>query len=159
KLIGQEEIWENLKKANAVQRAWGWFQGALEGLLGFVRQIPTLFVNAFKALEVIDLILVPKAFAKLASVFGGFIANFLRWAGNAMWKPLEIIFEVVSPTTLAYLRRTGAALMGILKDPLPFMRNLVRAGTLGLQNFADNFVEHLKAGLIDWLTGSLPGVY
>src|SRR4029077_3120486 len=30
---------------------------------------------------------------------------------------------------------------------------------LGLQNFADNFGTHLKAGLIDWLTGSLPGVY
>ena len=26
-------------------------------------------------------------------------------------------------------------------------------------NFADNFLDHLKAGLIDWLTGSLPGIY
>ena len=31
KLIGQEEIWENIKKANAIPRAWAWFQGALQG--------------------------------------------------------------------------------------------------------------------------------
>src|SRR5439155_20510650 len=30
---------------------------------------------------------------------------------------------------------------------------------LGFHNFADHFLTHLKAGLIDWLTGSLPGIY
>src|SRR5882724_906267 len=33
KLIGQEEIWENIKKGNAIQRAYTWFQGALAGLM------------------------------------------------------------------------------------------------------------------------------
>ena len=65
KLIGQEEIWENMKKAKAIPRAWAWFQGALSGLMGFVAQIPTLFVNAFKSLELADIILVPRAFARL----------------------------------------------------------------------------------------------
>ena len=36
---------------------------------------------------------------------------------------------------------------------------MVKAAKLGFQNFAANFGGHLKAGLIDWLTGSLPGVY
>jgi len=159
KLIGQEEVWENIKNAKAVPRAWAWFQGAVAGLLGFVRQIPTLFVNALKSLELTDLLLVPKAFAKLANVFGGFLAQFISWAGNTVWTLLELIFEVVSPPTLAYLKKTGAALKSILKDPLPFVRNLVRAAKLGLSNFADNFVAHLKAGLIEWLVGALPGVY
>jgi hypothetical protein len=35
----------------------------------------------------------------------------------------------------------------------------VKAAKTGFLNFASNFLEHLKAGLIDWLTGSLPGVY
>lgn len=159
KLIGQEEVWQNLQKANAVARAWAWFQGALAGVMGFVRQIPAQFVNALRALELADLLLLPKAFAKLAGVFGGFVLEFLRWAGNAVWTLLQIIFEVVSPGALAYIKRTGAALWGIVKNPLPFVRNLVRAAKLGFQNFAGNFGAHLKAGLIDWLTGSLPGVY
>jgi len=159
KLIGQEEVWENMKKANALGRAWAWFQGAMTALKGFVNQIPTLAVNAFKSLELMDIILVPRAFAKVAAVFGNFIGNFTDWAGTAVWNLLEIIFDVVSPGALAYIKKTGAALKSILKNPLPFVRNLVKAAMLGFQNFAANFGTHLKAGLIDWLTGSLPGVY
>lgn len=159
KFIGQEEVWENIKRGNAVARAWAWFQGALESLMGFLRQIPTLFMNTLRSLEVIDLILPLKAFAKIANVFGGFAVRFVTWAGSAVWNLLEIIFDVVSPGALAYIKRTGAALRSILQNPLPFVGNLVRAAKLGFTNFADNFVNHLKAGLIDWLTGSLEGVY
>jgi len=159
KLIGQQEVWNNLKKANAVARAWAWFQSALAALMGFVRQIPKLFMNALKSLELEDIILVPRAFGKLVGVFGDFVGSFMRWAGNAVWNLLEIIFDVVSPGALGYIKKTGAALKSILKNPLPFVGNLVKAAKLGFQNFAANFGAHLKAGLIDWLTGSLPGVY
>jgi len=159
KLIGQEEVWNNMKKANALGRAWHWFQGAMTELLAFVRQIPTLAINAFKSLELVDIILVPRAFMKVAAVFGNFIGDFISWAGKAVWNLLEIIFDVVSPGAWSYIKKTGAALKSILKNPLPFVGNLVKAAKLGFQNFASNFLEHLKAGLIDWLTGSLPGVY
>jgi len=159
KLIGQEEIWENLKKANAVARAWAWFQTALEGLMGFLRQIPTLFLTALQSLEIIDLVLPPKAFLKIAGVFGNFALQFITWAGNAIWTLLEIIFEVVSPKALLYIKKTGAAFKSILQNPLPFLGNLIKAAKLGFSNFADHFFQHLQAGLIDWLTGSLPGIY
>jgi hypothetical protein len=161
KLIGQEEIWENMKKANAIARAWAWFQGAMNALLGFVQQIPTLAVNAFKSLELVDIILVPRAFMKVAAVFGNFIGSFITWAGTAVWNLLEIIFEVVAPSVMPYLRKAAAAFKTILKDPIAFVGNLVRAGKLGFQMFASNFFEHLKAALIKWLTGPLgsAGVY
>lgn len=159
KLVGQEDVWENMKKANAIGRAWAWFQGAMAALMGFVQQLPTLAINAFKALELADIVLVPRAFVKVAAVFGNFIGNFISWGLNAAWKLLEIVFDAVSPGALGYIKRTGAALKGILKNPLPFVRNLVKAAKLGFQNFAANFGGHLKAGLIDWLTGSLPGIY
>jgi hypothetical protein len=77
KLIGQKRSGRT-SKANAVQRAWA-VQGALAGLLGFVRQIPTP-VTAFKALEIVDLIVVPRAFGKLAAVRR--LACFVKWAGT-----------------------------------------------------------------------------
>jgi len=159
KLIGQDEVWENMKKANAIPRAWAWFQGAMAALMGFVAQIPALAVNAFKSLVLMDIILVPRAFMKVAAVFGDFIGKFFTWAGNAVWTLLEIIFDSLKPGIMGYVKRTGAALKSILKNPLPFVGNLVKAAKLGFQNFADNFGGHLKAGLIDWLTGSLSGVY
>ena len=117
-------------------------------------------MQAFKSLEIVDIILIPRAFMKLAQRVRR-LRRPLRHAGarNAVWNLLEIIFDVVSPGALGYIKKTGAALKSILKNPLPFVGNLVKAAKLGFLNFADNFLDHLKAGLIDWLTGSLPGVY
>lgn len=157
RLIGQEEIWQNIQRANALGRAWAWFQGALNGLLGFVRQIPQLFLQALQALEIADIVLLPRAFARVASVFGTFIGNFLSWAGNTIWNLLEIIFEVVAPSVMVYLRRAAGAFRTILRDPIGFVRNLVRAAMQGFRQFAANFLTHLRASLIGWLTGAMSG--
>jgi Domain of unknown function (DUF4157) len=159
KLIGQSEIWENAKRANAAARAWAWFESALQDLWGFVSQIPTLFIDTLKSLEITDLLLPPLAFIKVGKAFGKFLGQFISWAGNAMWNLLEIIFDVVSPGAFAYVKKTGAALKSILQNPIPFVKNLVKAAKLGFMNFAGRFFDHLKAGLIEWLTGALPGVY
>ena len=159
RLIGQGEVWENMKKANAIPRAFAWFKGAMADLVKFVSRIPSLFVQAFTSLELLDIVLLPKAFLKVGKVFGGFLLQFASWAGNAIWNLLEIIFDCVSPGAWGYIKKTGAALKSILKNPLPFMKNLVKAGIGGFDAFKKNFAPHLQAGLIDWLTGSLPGVY
>lgn len=159
KLIGKQELWENIKKARAIPRIWAWFQGALSTLVGFVRQIPGLFMAALRALQVVDMIVVPRAFAKLVGVFGGFIVRFVAWAGNAVWKLLEIVFEALAPKAIPYLKKAAGAFRSILNNPIGFVGNLVKAGKLGFQKFSDNILTHLKTGLIDWLTGSLEGVY
>lgn len=157
KLIGQEELWENLKRAHAVPRAWAWFQGALGGLVGFVQQIPSLLLQAFESLQIADLVLLPRAFAKIGRAFAGFFGRFVSWAGQTVWDLLEIIFAVAAPGVLVYLKRAAAAFKTILKSPIGFVRNLVAAGKLGLWRFVHNFVPHLKAALIGWLTGALGG--
>jgi hypothetical protein len=159
KLIGQEEVWENARKANAISRLWTWFQGALKGVLNFVKAIPSKFIQALKDLTIEDIIVLPSAFIKVGKVFLGFVGDFISWGLEQVWKLLEIIFDVVSPGAFAYIKKTGAALKSILKNPLPFVGNLVKAAKLGFSNFSANFFTHLKAGLIDWLTGSLPGIY
>lgn len=157
KLIGQEEIWENIKRGNAIARAWSWFQNALSGVLGFVRQIPQRFVQAVTSLEVEDLVLLPRAFARVAGVFGDFIGNFLSWAGRTAWDLLEIIFSVVAPSLMVYLRRAGSALRTILQNPVAFAGHLVRAAVQGFRQFSARFLTHLRGSLIGWLTGALSG--
>jgi hypothetical protein len=159
KLIGQEEVWENIKKANAIARAWAWFKGALAGLMGFVQQIPGMFLDALKALQLADLINLPSTFVRLAKVFGSFALKFFSWAGEQVLQLLQIICEVVAPGAIPYLRKAAGAFSEIVHNPIKFMGNLIGAAKLGFQNFASNFLEHLKAGLLDWLTGSLPGIY
>jgi hypothetical protein len=159
KLIGEEEVWQNIQKANAIPRCWAWFQGAVHGLMGFVRQIPGRLLEAIKSLEVSDMILLPKALVKIAVAFAGFIGEFLKWAGETMWHLLEIVFEVVAPRAIPYLKKAAGAFRSILRNPIGFAGNLIRAAKFGFMNFAANIGQHLKNSLLEWLTGSLPGIY
>jgi phage-related protein len=47
------------------------------------------------------------------------------------------------------------AIMSIIDDPGGFLSNCIDAVALGFGNFADNFLDHLQTGFIDWLTGSV----
>jgi Domain of unknown function (DUF4157) len=159
KLIGEEETWQNMQKANAIPRVWAWFQGAVDSVLGFVKEFPALVVSTVKSITLSDVFPPTGVLAKVGSAFGDFIGRFISWIGTALWTLLELIFEVVSPQALAYIKKVGAAFKKILKDPMPFVGNLVKAAKAGFVNFGDNILTHLKNSLIDWLTGSLPGIY
>ena len=159
KMIGQEEIWNNIKKANAIPRAWAWFKTAMNGLMGLVRSIPGRFINVFTSLTIMDIVLVPRAFAKVVSVFAGIAGDFISWAGGTIWSLLEIIFAVVAPGAVPYLKKAAATFRTILKNPIGFIGNLVRAGIMGFKQFVGNFLKHLKTSLVQWLTGTLPGIY
>src|ERR1044072_4476433 len=113
-----------MQDAKAIPRAWAWFQTTLSQLIGFVSEIPTLFLSAFKALTLEDIILVPKAFAKLAAVFGGFMSKFVSWGVDAMLKVLEMFFDVVSPGSLEHVKKTCSAMKSIFQNPFPFVGNL-----------------------------------
>ena len=157
RLIGQEEVWANLQRARAVERAWAWFQGALSGLLNFVSQIPTLFVQALRSLELVDIVVLPRAFVRVGSVFANFAGQFISWAGQQVFSLLQIIFEVLAPLAMPYIRRAASALRTIFRDPVGFVRNLVRAGIQGFRQFGSNFLTHLRGSLIAWLTGAMSG--
>ena len=159
KMVGLGDVWQKMQDANAIPRCWAWFQSTMAGLIAIVSQIPPSFIAAFKSLTLEDIILVPKAFIKLGKVFVGFVEKFVTWGVEAMWELLKIVFDVVSPGAWGYIQKTGAALKSILKNPLPFVGNLAKAAMAGFKNFAGNILTHLKKGLIDWLTGSLEGVY
>jgi hypothetical protein len=48
-------------------------------------------------------------------------------------------------------------LMRVLDDPITFAANFLAGIAQGVQGFAANIGKHLKAGLIEWLTGSVAG--
>jgi hypothetical protein len=161
KLIGQEEVWENIKKGNAIARAWAWFQGALSGLMGFVRAVPRKIVDTFSSLTFQDIITVAGAFTKIVGAFASIAGDFISWGLNQVISLLEILVSVLAPNAMPYIKKAQAAFTTIVKNPIGFVGNLVRAGKQGFQMFAANIGTHLKTALIKWLTGPLgdAGVY
>ena len=59
KLAGQEDVWQSIQKANALQRVWAWFKKAIGELLGFVQRGAGLFVAAIKSFVIQDLFDLP----------------------------------------------------------------------------------------------------
>lgn len=74
-----------------------------------MRRIPQLFEQFFTSLELVDIVLLPHAFMRVASVFGCCIGRFIGWAGEPVWNLLEIVFSVVAPGVLVYLQRTATS--------------------------------------------------
>jgi hypothetical protein len=161
KLIGQEEVWENIKKGNAIGRAWAWFQNALSGLMGLVRAIPRRIIDTLTSLTFQDIITVVGALGKIVGAFVNIAGDFISWGLNQVISLLEILFSVVAPGVMPYISKARAAFVTIIKNPVAFVGNLVRAGKLGFERFASNILTHLKNALISWLVGPLgdAGVY
>ncbi|WP_234338155.1 phage tail protein [Streptomyces sp. NRRL F-5727] len=55
---------------------------------------------------------------------------------------------------LGILAKAASAIMKIIKDPIGFLGNLVKAVGAGLNLFVSNIGEHLKKGLVSWLLGT-----
>ena len=155
RLIGQEEVWRNLQESRAVPRAMAWFQGALAGLMGFVTALPGLFMDTLRSLGINDLLTPVQSFGRIVRVFGDFAGRFVGWAGAQVMSLLEIIFDVVAPAVMPYIRRAAGAFRTIVANPVNFVRNLVRAAVQGFRQFASNILTHLRAALIGWLTGAM----
>lgn len=157
KLIGQEEVWNNLKKANAISRAFAWFKGALAGVLAFVRQVPGLVISTLRSIELMDFLPITNLFSKVGRAFGSFVGSFISWALDQVLSLLQIIFEVVAPSVMPYVRKAAGAFRTIVRNPVGFVRNLVRAGVQGFNQFKGRFLTHLRNSLIQWLTGTMSG--
>ncbi|MER6474761.1 hypothetical protein [Streptomyces filamentosus] len=55
---------------------------------------------------------------------------------------------------LGILAKAASAVMKIIKDPIGFLGNLVKAVGAGLDLFVTNIGTHLKTGLVSWLLGT-----
>ncbi|WP_405712986.1 MULTISPECIES: hypothetical protein [unclassified Streptomyces] len=55
---------------------------------------------------------------------------------------------------LGILAKAASAIMKIIKDPIGFLGNLVKAVGAGLNLFVTNIATHLKTGVVSWLLGT-----
>ncbi len=81
------------------------------------------------------------------------------WAALARMA-LEAVLKVagIDPETFyQFIGRAQETFQLILDDPGGFVGHLIDAFLGGVRRFADNFLTHLQAGIIGWLTGAIGG--
>jgi len=87
----------------------------------------------------------------MGALLSGDFAGALKIAFLAVCKAAGLPGEEL----LSMLSRAGSLLINIIKNPVPFIKNLIAAAKKGFTQFAKNFGKHLKAGLMGWLFGQV----
>ncbi|TND09751.1 MAG: hypothetical protein FD123_875 [Bacteroidetes bacterium] len=90
------------------------------------------------------------ALAKLGALLLLAAKKFFTWALEKFGFSLSEIESIIN--------KGAAVLKAIFTKPIQFVKNLINAASMGFQNFAKNFLTHLKNAVFAWLTGSLEGL-
>lgn len=154
-LIGREDIWNNIRKANAVSRAFALVQQTVSGVLGILRAIPGQLLAIINSLGLSDLVNITGVLGRVAGIFNSAVVSIILLGSNLAFGLLLVVVEVVAPGLVPYLRMAGPALRAILNNPVGFVQNLVNAIKAGFIRFGANILSHLMRGILGWLTGIL----
>lgn len=157
---GGDAAFKNLQESGALERAFTWLKGEIDQLGFTVAYFKGLAKNALDSLGLGDVTDPAGALAKVAGFFKPPFEKLKRFALDALDKVLEFVVEGVLSAlgglgVMEVLKKVGAAFKQIVKDPVGFLKNLLKAVGQGLTQFKDRIVEHLKNGLVQWIFGQV----
>jgi hypothetical protein len=163
-LPGGEEKFQNLQRSGIIDRAFNWFNQELNRLNLTWDYIKAIFIRLWESLSTNDLLSPSAAFERIRGIFGEPVQRITTFAGAAIRKVAEFIFEGVltlagglGQQVLRVFNRARGVFSSIIENPIGFVGNLVNAVKRGFQQFSGNVLTHLRAGLIGWLLGALAG--
>lgn len=159
---GGDKIKENLEKSKTIEKAANWFKAEVKTLDLTWDGIKLLFSQAWDAFKVVDLLNPKGLLDKMWGIFGPPVTRLINFLIAVGKKVLEFIFEgamlLAGPIGLRIVgifRKIGSTFQTIINDPIAFVGHLVDGVKKGIGQFAKNIWEHLKTGVIGWLTGAL----
>ena len=158
---GGLEKFENLKKSGAIDKAFTWLEKAVAKLNLTFEAFLQLFIDLWESFTINDLLDPIGAFEKIINIFKAPVLRIINFAIEVGLKVLEFIFVgVMGPTgarVVAILSKAKSTFLKIIKNPIGFLGNLLKALGKGFKQFGENIFKHLLNGLIGWLTGALSG--
>ncbi|WP_138992101.1 DUF4157 domain-containing protein [Larkinella sp. C7] len=156
-----DERFQQMQQSGALQRAFTWFNVETTRRNLTWERIKGIFTAVWNALTPEAVLHPLETISRIAGLFFGLAADIAGFAGAALLQMLEFIFEAVmgagGARVLAILKRARATFLVIIRDPVRFVGNLVRAGVQGFRQFMQNALTHLQRGLVGWLLGALEG--
>ena len=153
---GTEKV-DQLAQSHALERAYAWLvQETRARNLTWDRVVGT-FSRAWESLALEDVLHPVDTINRVAGIFRPLLVDLVGFAGAALMKLLELIFEAAmgagGARIVAIFRRVRATFETIIRDPVGFLRHLLAAVGQGIRQFMSNILVHLRDGVIAWLTG------
>ena len=155
---GQEKL-QQLVQSGALERAFQWFLTETRARNLTWARISATFTQAWDSLRAEDILQPVATFNRLRGIFSPLLVDLVGFARAALEKLLELIFEAVMGAggrlVLQTLQKVRSTFLLVIRDPVGFLRNLVRGVGQGVRQFGTNILRHLQEGVIAWLTGPI----
>ncbi len=155
---GGEEKFQELKQSGVIGEAIAWIEGAIEELDLTWDMIRGLFTKAWNDFSLSDLATPIETFGRVMDLFGAPIGRIISFVGKVVIKLVEIALRLMGfPFELigSIISRAQTAYEEIKKDPIAFLKNILKAVKQGFVQFFGNILTHLLNGVGDWLFGQL----
>jgi len=155
---GGEEQYAQMVESGAIARITGEIEAAVATLNMTPEAIIQLFTDLWNSFTINDLINPLDAFTRIIEKFGepigrliAFVAEIVRIVIIAILEIMNFPFDLIGNI----ITRALEAIDDIKKDPIGFLKNILRALKQGFVQFFDNIVTHLINGVTGWLMSEL----
>ena len=155
---GGEEQYQQLKQSGAIDRTVAKITAAVARLNMTPAAIVQLFIDLWNSFSLNDLVHPIDAFMRIIQRFGEPIARLIAFVIEIIKIVIEAILIVMNfPFDLIrnIIAKAMQAYELIKKDPVKFLKNLLRAIKEGFLQFFDNILTHLFNGLKAWFIGEV----
>lgn len=155
-LPGGTLLFDRLKETQALTEAFDWVRGRLSSLDITWARVKRVIGEVWDAMPTTSPI------ETIERIVKPLIDDIVTFVKEIALKVLEFILKGALKLAgshglrvWAVIQKAGQVIGLILKDPLGFAKNLVKAVVGGFQQFSAHVVDHLKRGLLGWLFGTL----
>lgn len=155
---GGEEQFNQLQESGAIGRTVARINAAVARLNMTPTYIVNLFISLWNSFSIRDLANPIAAFRRIIDRFGEPIGRLIAFVVEIVRIVIEVILQVMNfPTDLIanIITKAMQAIEMIKRDPVGFLKNLLRAIKQGFMQFFSNILTHLMTGLTGWLMSEL----
>lgn len=150
---GGEEQFRQMKESGAIDRMTQKIMAAIKRLNFTWSYIVGLFTELWDSLDWTDFLNPISAFRKIIGTFGKPILRLIAFVVEIIKIAVEILMVVMNfpiDVVTSIINKILALFDTIKRDPIGFLKNLLRAIKQGFVQFFDNILTHLLGGLADW---------
>lgn len=150
---GGIEQYNQLKESGAIDRTVAKVTAAVRRLNMTVASIVQLFIDLWNSFSIRDLLNPIAAFRRILDRFGAPILRLINFVIEIVKIVIEAILIVMNfPFDIInnIIAKAMAAFERIKRDPVAFLKNLLRAIKQGFVQFFGKILTHLLGGLADW---------
>lgn len=155
---GGEEQFQQMKETGAIEQTVSRIEAAVATLNFTWEYITGLFITLWNSFTIQDVFAPIQAFVRIVQTLASPIQRLFAFVVTIVKILVEVLLVMMNfpiETVQQIIANAMSAFEDIKRDPIGFLKNLLRAVKQGFVQFFENIVTHLLGGLRDWLFGEL----